>query len=78
MRKRLLGLVAAAALLSGLYAMPGLAASTGHSQTSTVSCSGGTGFTVDGNAYSGQVTAQTVWNEVNKFGSVCVVSSPSP
>jgi hypothetical protein len=81
MRKRLLGLIAAAVLLSGLNAMPALAdppASTGHSLTSTVSCSGGTGYTVDANAYEGQVVAQTMWNSVNKFGSVCKVSEPAP
>ena len=82
MRKRLLETIAAAALLSGMSAMPAFAdpppASTGHSVTSTVSCSGGTGYTVDANAYAGQVIAQTTWNEVNKFGSVCLVSPPSP
>jgi hypothetical protein len=48
--------------LSFALAAPAWAASTGHSQTATVSCSGGSGFVVDANAYFGQQTETAAFN----------------
>jgi len=76
MRKTLAAAVATAAVV--VAASPASAATTGHELTTTVHCTGGTLYVVDGNAYDGQVVAQTAWNTVNMFGSICYVDPPSP
>ena len=43
-----------------------------HTVTATASCSGGTGFTVDGNAYFGQLTETNAWN-AGDHGTTCGV-----
>jgi hypothetical protein len=73
MAKRLIGLAASAALLIGMQAAPASAATTAHSQTATASCSGGTGFTVDGNAFFGQQTETAAWN-AGDHGTTCGVT----
>ncbi len=78
MIKRFTGLAASAALLLGLSASPAAANQPGphytaHSQTATASCSGGTGFTVDGNAFFGQQTETAAWNAGN-HGTTCGVT----
>ena len=47
--------------------------STGHEQTARASCSGGTGFVVDGNALFGQETETAAWNE-GDHGTTCGVT----
>jgi hypothetical protein len=47
--------------------------STGHDQTATVSCSGGTGFEVDANAFFGQQTETAAWN-AGDHGTTCGVT----
>jgi hypothetical protein len=73
MAKRVIGLAAAAALLIGLQAAPASAAYTAHSKTATVSCGGGTGFTVDANAFFGQQTETAAWN-AGDHGTTCGVT----
>ncbi len=73
--QRLIGLAASAALLSGFVAPTALAGNPGphftaHSKTATVSCSGGSGFTVDGNALFGQETETAAWN-AGDHGTTC-------
>ena len=48
---------------------------TGHERTVTASCSGGTGFVVDANAYFGQLTETAAWN-AGDHGTTCTVTSP--
>jgi hypothetical protein len=73
MAKRLIGLAASAALLIGMQAAPASAATRAHSQIATASCSGGTGFTVDGNAFFGQQTETAAWN-AGDHGTTCGVT----
>jgi hypothetical protein len=74
MRKILAAAIAVAAVV---VAVSPAAASPGHELTTTVRCTGGTLYVVDGNAYDGQVIAQTTWNTVNKFRSICYVDPQS-
>ena len=46
---------------------------TGHEQTATASCSGGTGFVVDANALFGQQTETAAWN-AGDHGTTCGVT----
>ena len=46
---------------------------TGHEQTATASCSGGTGFVVDANAFFGQQTETAAWN-AGDHGTTCGVT----
>ena len=46
---------------------------TGHEQTATVSCSGGSGFVVDANAFFGQQTETAAWN-AGDHGTTCGVT----
>jgi hypothetical protein len=73
MGKRLIALAASAALNIGMQAAPASAATRAHSQTATASCSGGTGFTVDGNAFFGQQTETAAWN-AGDHGTTCGVT----
>ena len=47
--------------------------STGHDQTATVSCSGGSGFVVDANAFFGQQTETAAFNR-GDHGFTCGVT----
>jgi hypothetical protein len=73
-RFTLVGTLVAAAL--AFSAPQAGAAFTAHSKTSTVSCGGGTGFVVDGNAYFGQLTETAAWN-AGDHGTTCGVSPPA-
>lgn len=71
----LIGLAASTALLLGVIAPTAWAGHPGphftaHSRTATVSCSGGSGFTVDGNALFGQQTETAAWN-AGDHGTTC-------
>lgn len=71
--KRLYALFAALAFVSSTAVPVASAAAdayTGHQQTATVSCSGGSGFVVDGNALFGQQTETAAWNAGN-HGTTC-------
>lgn len=46
---------------------------TGHDQTATVSCSGGSGFVVDANAFFGQETETAAFNR-GDHGFTCGVT----
>lgn len=46
---------------------------TGHDQTATVSCSGGSGFVVDANAFFGQQTETAAFNR-GDHGFTCGVT----
>jgi hypothetical protein len=46
---------------------------TGHEQTATVSCTGGTGYVVDANALFGQQTETAAWN-AGDHGTTCGVT----
>ena len=46
---------------------------TGHDRTATVSCSGGSGFVVDANAFFGQQTETAAFNR-GDHGFTCGVS----
>ena len=46
---------------------------TGHERTATASCSGGTGFVVDANAFFGQQTETAAWN-AGYNGTTCGVT----
>jgi hypothetical protein len=46
---------------------------TGHEQTATVSCSGGSGFDVDANAFFGQQTETAAFNR-GDHGFTCGVT----
>ena len=74
--RRILVAMIAAALTLGAFAGSASAAFTAHSKTSTVSCGGGTGFVVDGNAYFGQLTETAAWN-AGDHGTTCGVSPPA-
>jgi hypothetical protein len=78
MRKQRNAIVAAVAALS-LTIVPAASAGnpgphyTGHEQTATASCSGGTGFVVDANALFGQQTETAAWN-AGEHGTTCGVT----
>jgi hypothetical protein len=74
--RRILVAATAAALALGGFAGPASAAFRAHTKTSTVSCSGGTGYVVDGNAYFGQLTETAAWN-AGDHGTTCGVSPPA-
>jgi hypothetical protein len=67
---RLAVLITATALAGVTGASVANAAYTAHSTTATVSCSGGTGFTVDANALFGQQTETSAWN-AGDHGTTC-------
>jgi hypothetical protein len=69
MRLRLILLGTAICL--GASAPSALAVTTGHSKTLIVACPGGTGFTVDFNAFKGQRTEVTAF--YNATGIACVL-----
>ena len=46
---------------------------TGHDQTATVSCSGGSGFVIDANAFFGQQTETAAFNR-GDHGFTCGVT----
>ncbi len=74
--RRILVAIITVALALGALAGSASAAFTAHSKASTVSCGGGTGFVVDGNAYFGQLTETAAWN-AGDHGTTCGVSAPA-